>query len=144
MKLISTAAIIAALAAAPAFAQCGGAKMQSAEADTIQSGSFELAQTRGEGRTLREEENRRSGGRGVAPAPGTVKGDGDGADDKAGTSTATNPATDPGANTGVQGGSGRSGTTQGPKMKNDSGSDGTGGSGSGSGGSGSGSGGGSR
>jgi hypothetical protein len=128
MKTVSIVAIVAALAAGPAFAQCGGSKMQSAQDETLQSGSFELAQTRGEGRTLREQENRRSGGTGVAPAPNTVKGGGDSADDgKPGTSTATNPDT----NTGVQGGSGRSDTTKGPKIKSQSGSDGDNGGSSG-------------
>ena len=76
MTRISCAALaVALLGAGPAVAECGWHAAASNDGT-----AFQTAQAR-DGTTLREEENRRSGGTGIggsaAPAPGAVKPQGD-------------------------------------------------------------------
>ncbi|MDF3074398.1 MAG: hypothetical protein K0S54_2065 [Alphaproteobacteria bacterium] len=150
LRHVSTAAIIATcFVATPVMAQCGSHNLETSQ-DTTGAAPIELAQTR-DGTTLREQENRRSGGDGTAVPPNTLRprGDTTGAGQNQGSppgtssgrgtfsspSTTGNPNSPaPGADTSQSGGDGDSGSGGGAGS-------GSGGSGSGGGGSGGGSGG---
>jgi hypothetical protein len=130
-RTVSTAAILAAgLAAQPALAQCGGHELQTSQDGMIATSPVELAQR--DGTTLRDEENRRSGGEGTAAPPGIVppRGEASGSGQSSDRGTFTSPST--------------TGNPDSPTPGSDSsqsGGDGDGGSGSGSGSGGGGSGG---
>jgi hypothetical protein len=118
LRYVSTTAIlVAAFAAGPAMAECAY-KMQTTQ-DTIGSATMQLAQTRSDGRTLREEENRRSGTE-TAPAPGTLVPRGD-VNNNNNTSTPQSGTVGPGQNQGSPPGtSSGSGTSGSPSTTGDS------------------------
>lgn len=149
IRSISTAALVlAAFSAGPAFAECGASHSQNSQ---LANPTQQMAQTRDrsgrDNETIREEENRRSGGTGAAP--GTILPRGDGNSAQTPQSGTTGPGQNQGSPPGTSSGSGSSGapsTTGNPNQGGTTGTGSGGTTGSGSGGttgSGSGTGGGS-